>query len=681
MSCFRPDEWQFAASQRLQELLTAAALRRLAGELEKAIRADRRAETGQDRPSHLAELADALLVARDSDLFADAEVRKAVVAAIRRHEDRRVESPKRWHPGQRAAHRFVHETGFPPELAGVRSRARPDALGVVHPPAAYRRLKPFQVEVRDQLLRRLDAEAPDNRAMVSLPTGAGKTRVAVESLHHWAHDLLEEGGRDRVVLVWLAHTEELCEQAVASFEDVWRANPAGSVPLLVARFWGDFRRSLDRQEIDDRLRAEAPVLVLVSTPQSFVEEDLSGWPVPAALVIDEAHRAAAPTYRRIIERYGESSAVIGLTATPYRREFDRRNPRAGTEALRELFRHLVVAESLGKEATQRLDRLQQMGVLSEPVSRTVTTGITFDVGNPPDDSEGIQQVLNFDQELQQQADQTRRRRIVLEELLKILDEYPLARVLYFGPTVLDAELVAFMLRFKGRRAAAVSGRTSAAARRSLIADFRAGRIDVLCNCEVLTTGFDAPTVTHVVMARPTISQVLYEQMVGRGLRGPEFGGTAYCHIVDFEDRYRRIRPVLGYERFREVWLALDEEPDTDARSVGLLVQLGSGDVRRYFRNEQNVAACRSRAVRHDLQIPVLISLEQSDSGELWVVTRGEGEHSEATTRHYSLRRDKPMIRARIEVPRGCELLLQASTRDARGHIEVRRYDSRAGLSF
>lgn len=90
-------------------------------------------------------------------------------------------------------------------------------------------------------------------------------------------------------------------------------------------------------------------------------------------------------------------------------------------------------------------------------------------------------------------------------------------------------------------------------RRKIIGDFKAGRTQVLCNCEVLTTGFDAPKVTHVVMARPTVSQVLYEQMVGRGLRGPRFGGTATCHVIDLEDNYRSERPELGYKRFRTLW--------------------------------------------------------------------------------------------------------------------------------
>ena len=677
MSCFRPDEWQYRASERLQALLTLRKLRELAGSFERALRADRRAETGKDRHSNAGELADALLVARDADLFADAAIRKAVAAAVRRHEDRPIDCPLRWVPGGSAAHHFVRECGFPPELAGSRSRARPEPLQTVLPPANYRRLKPYQEEVRDQLLATLDAPAPENRAMVSLPTGAGKTRVAVEGLHQWAHRQLDEGGRRQMVLVWLAHTEELCEQAVASFEDVWRSHPAGNQPLLLARFWGSYRQSLDRQELADRLETEAPVLVLVSTPQSFVGESQEDWPDPAAIVIDEAHRAAAPTYRSIIERHGEQSAIIGLTATPYRREFDPRNPQAGTEALQALFQRLIVAESLGQDAAERLKKLQEMGVLSVPISRTVPTGITLKVGEPPSEGE-MQQQFNFDQELQQQADQTRRRRIVLQELLRILDEEPMARVLYFGPSVLDAELVAFMLRYKGKRAAAVSGTTRTATRRAMIADFKTGRLDVLCNCEVLTTGFDAPTVSHVVMARPTISQVLYEQMVGRGLRGPEFGGTPHCHIVDFEDRYRARRPILGYEQFRHVWIPLKEEPQQDTASLGLLVQLGSGDVSHYGRNERQVAACRSRPVARDLEVPVVVSLEGSERGLLqvtaWDPERRENRHS----RRYELDTKQPMLRTRLEVPRGCELLLQATTSDPRGHIEIRRYDPRLG---
>ena len=113
--------------------------------------------------------------------------------------------------------------------------------------------------------------------------------------------------------------------------------------------------------------------------------------------------------------------------------------------------------------------------------------------------------------------------------------------------------MAFLLRQKGIFAAFVSGNTRDVTRRKIIAEFKAAKVKVLCNCEVLTTGFDAPTVTHIVMARPTVSQVLYEQMIGRGLRGPKFGGTATCVIIDLEDKYRSERPKLGYQQFHDLW--------------------------------------------------------------------------------------------------------------------------------
>jgi superfamily II DNA or RNA helicase len=113
--------------------------------------------------------------------------------------------------------------------------------------------------------------------------------------------------------------------------------------------------------------------------------------------------------------------------------------------------------------------------------------------------------------------------------------------------------MAFLLRQAGAPAAVLSGVTRDVTRRQVVTDFKQGELRVLCNCEVLTTGFDAPRVTHVVMARPTVSRVLYEQIVGRGLRGPRFGGTETCVVIDCEDNFRGDRPPLGYESFRRVW--------------------------------------------------------------------------------------------------------------------------------
>lgn len=91
--------------------------------------------------------------------------------------------------------------------------------------------------------------------------------------------------------------------------------------------------------------------------------------------------------------------------------------------------------------------------------------------------------------------------------------------LVFTATVRHAhELAAVINRYKPNAAAAVDGKTDKERRGELVRDFAAGRVQFLCNCAVLTEGFDAPNCAAVVMGRPTKSLSLYTQMLGRGLR-------------------------------------------------------------------------------------------------------------------------------------------------------------------
>jgi superfamily II DNA or RNA helicase len=172
------------------------------------------------------------------------------------------------------------------------------------------------------------------------------------------------------------------------------------------------------------------------------------------------------------------------------------------------------------------------------------------------------QFETIDQQLGQHVDRKPIRRVrILQEILPVCRDHSNS-VLYFGPTVHDAECMAYLLTECGVPAAVVSGSTLQSKRRKTIEDFKSGRVRVLCNCEVLTMGFDAPRVSRIVVARPTMSLVLYQQMIGRGRRGPEFGGTETCTIMDCEDNHPG-NLVLGYEAFRKIW----EQRDCDHREV------------------------------------------------------------------------------------------------------------------
>ena len=80
-------------------------------------------------------------------------------------------------------------------------------------------------------------------------------------------------------------------------------------------------------------------------------------------------------------------------------------------------------------------------------------------------------------------------------------------------------------------------------RLNAIKQFRSGELEVLCNYGVLTTGYDSPNIDCVIIARPTLSQLLYTQMIGRGLRGKKSGGTENCLVIDIRDDIQQYNTV------------------------------------------------------------------------------------------------------------------------------------------
>jgi superfamily II DNA or RNA helicase len=546
-----------AALARLVALLTHQDLEDLLGaDLVYTIRRARLRLTDEDRRGSKLELAAALLTKHGIDLFVD----KAARALLAKRA--RIVPPPRWYPGKGKAIQFAGAMGFPIEYAGIPAGESPEDFEYLEGRIDLHPLQDFQLEVQRKLNGILSRSA--GRAIVTLPTGGGKTRVAVDTIRDWlSARFSEQGNKGGHLVLWLAHTDELCEQACACFKEVWQSSHA-VCPMLLFRFWGRYTRDLKRHRETLLTLGQRPT-VFVSTPQRIVnllEAKIAGSApileamlrLVALIVIDEAHRAAAPSYQHLVSAFAKGAqqpAIIGLTATPFRQEYAPGNPTAGTLELRELFTTIIEPlDSLGEDPRQSL---QQRGYLAQPIFSVIKTttrlkvpeGINLD--NPSDED-----IEKIDYALKLRADRPDRRLIVLEDLTRLCAD-PASLILYFGPTVQDAECMAFLLRQRAIEAAFICGETRDVTRRKIIGEFKAGRLQVLCNCEVLTTGFDAPKVTHVVLARPTVSQVLYEQMVGRGLRGEKFGGTPTCHVIDLEDNYRSERPELGYKRFRALW--------------------------------------------------------------------------------------------------------------------------------
>lgn len=444
--------------------------------------------------------------------------------------------PPRDFTGRQEARRFVADLGLPTEWAGFPVRPRP-ASEAVDGRIELAPLHDYQVFVTDRIKSLLAGIGPE-RGVVSLPTGAGKTRVAVQALVEQIRD-----GRLEGPLVWIAQSDELCEQAAETWSYVWRAigPPA---PLLLGRMWGSNEVSEEPGAVQLVVASDDKLDAIVKRGEGAGYDWLRE---PSVVVVDEAHTSISAQYTRVLEWLGrgrrrEGRPLIGLTATPYRGTSD-------TETERLAARY--DKNRLDRGAFLREDpyaELQDMGVLARVEHRSLG-GV--DVDFTSDELAQIEETNRFP------STQEARLGASVERNLKIVDsiaELPEDwTVLLFAPSVVNARAIAALLSHRGIPSVAISSDTESAARRHYVSEFRAGRIRVITNYSVLTQGFDAPAVRAVYVTRPTFSPNVYQQMVGRGLRGPRNGGSEEVVIVNVEDDYNKFGERLAFRDFDKLW--------------------------------------------------------------------------------------------------------------------------------
>jgi len=266
------------------------------------------------------------------------------------------------------------------------------------------------------------------------------------------------------------------------------------------------------------------------------------------LVVDEAHTSITPSYTRLlrwtgIDRTESHAPLIGLSATPFRgvsvEETDRLAARYGRTRLDDgVFEEEVSIPLLQRERIlARVEHQILEGSEQVPLNNVEREHIKTMRQLPPSVLEKIGRDL----------DRTNR---LIESVLSHPPEWP---ILMFAASVGHAETLAALISRRGRSAAAVSATTPPGVRRHLISEFRAGRLQTLTNYGVLTQGFDAPSVRALYIARPTYSPNLYQQMIGRGLRGPENGGKEVCLVVDVADNVVAYGLELAFRDFEYLW--------------------------------------------------------------------------------------------------------------------------------
>ena len=361
---------------------------------------------------------------------------------------------------------------------------------------------------------------PAHRVMLHMPTGAGKTRTA---MHVVATTLRAV---EPTLVIWLAFSEELCEQAAEEFERAW--GNLGNRPTNVYRFWGG--RQLDIEDVRDGF--------LVMGLQKAFSRSTNDVQFLARLadrgvlvVLDEAHQAVAPTYRHVIERLvdrHEATQLLGLSATPGRTWND---PDKDAELSAIFDRNKVTLRIDGYD--NPVDYLIDEGYLARPHFESLEhVGAYLS-------SKEIEQLNNHLDIpaflLEHLATDEKRNLLIIDRLEQLAKNH--RRIIVFAATVQHAYLLATVLQARDLNASAITGTTDMTERQRIIQRFRAedDNVRILCNYGVLTTGFDAPVTSAALIARPTSSLVLYSQMVGRAIRGPLAGGNEEAHIVTVVD--------------------------------------------------------------------------------------------------------------------------------------------------
>ena len=448
-------------------------------------------------------------------------------------------APLRWGQSETAL-AFVHLYGFDDAYAGEHRTERSPFVDV-DGPIILGDLHTYQQDIRQRILEHI-AATPARRALLSMPTGAGKTRVVVEALVDAMIDRNLNGH-----VIWVAHREELCEQAVQAWRDIWRWRGA-SRTLRISREWGGLEGARAPGSPDHRV-----IVATVQTLQKRVESPYltETWAKGAScIVFDEAHASTTTSYTTVLSELGlfrgrTPIPLIGLSATPFR-GIDESSDGQTAQLVRR-YDSSRLDDGVFPE-NDAYPQLRRNGILSE-ADFEVIDGITVE----PDEMD-MKYFRNFrdfsDRMLQALSDNRERTSRIVERIAAIDPAWP---TLVFAPSVANAQVLAGLLAIRGITARAISSETDRAARRDAIARFRDGTVRVLTNYGVLTTGFDAPKTRAIVVARPIFSPGLYMQVIGRGLRGPKNGGTDRCLIVNVDDNADRFGEQLAFRDLEYLW--------------------------------------------------------------------------------------------------------------------------------
>lgn len=416
-------------------------------------------------------------------------------------------------------------------------------------------LHPYQKEAV-AALKKFFIDEDEKSGILMMPTGSGKTMTS-------AYFLLHEMASRGYEIVWLAHRHMLVEQAA---EVLYRLAPLARERLLTegAKDTPDELRMVcvSGMHASSHALSKGDGLVIGSVQSLCKKTEYLTKPLAkkVIIVVDEAHHTTAPTYRRIIKdirKKRPDAKLLGLTATPVKYSD------AGTVALKKLFDDNII--------------------FKVPMTKLITDGtLAKPIHIPRDTNDDIEAVVKDEYEMnlirrrgeltertiEAIAKSNERNEAIIGEYMNNREKY--GKTLIFALNGYHAAVLSDMLRERGVACDYVYSLNGKKENEAVIRRFRdshhkdeAGKddhIDVLVNINILTEGSDIPEIQTVFLTRPTGSDTLLMQMIGRGMRGVGMGGTETVNVVDFCGKWS---VFMRWSGLRNVWEGLEGVTPTE----------------------------------------------------------------------------------------------------------------------
>ena len=365
----------------------------------------------------------------------------------------------------------------------------------------------------------------EKSGLLVMPTGSGKTRTSTAFLLN--HMVAEEGYQ----IIWLTHRHMLIDQAAKSFyvhSPTIKLYNTKMKQFKMVCVSGN-HKTMKATEKDDNLM----ILSVQSASRNldYLKTVLSK---KVVIVVDEAHHAVAKSYRKIINyvrKRRPDAKLLGLTATPVR------DTDAQSRYLLSLFDNKIVYSI-------SMSQLIKDKYLAKPEYIDVQTGENFETFISLDEEKYIKRWGELPESLVDKvAKSSERNKVIVQHYLDNKGKY--GKTLIFALNAYHAYTLTQEMRKSNVRCDFVYSRRGKEKNEVVIHQFQEGKLDVLININILTEGSDIPDIQTVFLTRPTASDVLLMQMIGRGMRGISAQGTETIYLVDFVDKWETFNKWLN----------------------------------------------------------------------------------------------------------------------------------------